>query len=139
MEEVEQICTRIAIIDKGKKIAEGTKEELKGLIKNTETIDVEVRFDGAVGKPDAPLNTLMDKLRELPHVYEVTDVISDNEMKNGDYIKLTIRCSCGRHNLTRVLGTLQESDVHIGKVYSELPTLNDVFLEITGKELRDTD
>ena len=139
MEEVEQICTRIAIIDKGKKIAEGSKEELKGLIKNTETIDVEVRFDGAVGKPDAPLNTLMDKLRELPHVYDVTDIIGDDEMKNGDYIKLTIRCSGGRHNLTRVLGTLQESDVHIGKVYSELPTLNDVFLEITGKELRDND
>ena len=35
MEEVEQICTRIAIMDQGKKIAEGTKEELKQIIKNT--------------------------------------------------------------------------------------------------------
>lgn len=42
MEEVEQICTRIAIMDQGKKIAEGTKEELKQIIKNTETITIEV-------------------------------------------------------------------------------------------------
>ena len=42
MEEVEQICTRIAIMDKGSKIAEGTTEELKRMIKNTETITAEI-------------------------------------------------------------------------------------------------
>ena len=42
MEEVEQICTRIAIMDKGKKVAEGTKDELKRMIKNTETITIEI-------------------------------------------------------------------------------------------------
>ena len=42
MEEVEQICTRIAIMDKGKKIAEGTKDELKRMIKNTETLTIEI-------------------------------------------------------------------------------------------------
>ena len=44
MEEVEQICTRIAIMDKGSKIAEGTTEELKRMIKNTETITAENTF-----------------------------------------------------------------------------------------------
>lgn len=125
MEEVEQICTRIAIMDKGKKIAEGTKDELKGLIKNTETVDVEVR---------GITENVIGKVKELPHVYEVT-----NEKADSDYEKLTVRCSGGRHNLTRILGVLQEADVHIGRVTSELPTLNDVFLEITGKELRDKD
>ena len=125
MEEVEQICSRIAIMDKGKKIAEGTKEELKGLIKNTETVEVEVR---------GITEDVTEKVSELPHVYEVT-----KEPASGDYEKLTVRCSGGRHNLTRILGVLQDSDVHIGRVYSELPTLNDVFLEITGKELRDLD
>ena len=38
MEEVEQICSRILIMDKGKNVAIGTKEELKKMIKNTETI-----------------------------------------------------------------------------------------------------
>jgi len=32
---------------------------------------------------------------------------------------------------------INENDISYGKIYSELPTLNDVFLEITGKELRD--
>ena len=42
MEEVEQICTRLAVMDKGRKVAEGTKDELKRMIKNTETITIEV-------------------------------------------------------------------------------------------------
>ena len=118
MEEVEQICTRIAIMDKGKKIAEGTKDELKRMIKNTETVSIE-----AAELPEA----VIEEMRELPHVYEVT-------YEDG---KLTIRCSGGKHNLMRMLGVLQEKDIHFGRVYTELPTLNDVFLEITGKELRD--
>lgn len=118
MEEVEQICTRIAIMDKGKKIAEGTKDELKRMIKNTETVSIEA----------AELSeAVIEEMRELPHVYEVT-------YEDG---KLTIRCSGGKHNLMRMLGVLQEKDIHFGRVYTELPTLNDVFLEITGKELRD--
>ncbi len=118
MEEVEQICTRIAIMDKGKKIAEGTKDELKRMIKNTETVSIE-----AAELPEA----VIEEMRELPHVYEVT-------YEDG---KLTLRCSGGKHNLMRMLGVLQEKDIHFGRVYTELPTLNDVFLEITGKELRD--
>lgn len=41
MEEVEQICTRIAIMDHGRVIASGTTEELKKMIKTGETITVE--------------------------------------------------------------------------------------------------
>ena len=36
-----------------------------------------------------------------------------------------------------VLDYLQQEELSFGRVYSELPTLNDVFLEITGKQLRD--
>ena len=118
MEEVEQICTRIAIMDKGKKVAEGTKEELKRMIKNTETITVEVR---------ELTDEVLTQVSGLPHVYSAV-------YENGS---LTVACSGGKHNLIRVLGVLQEHDLHIGRVYSELPTLNDVFLEITGKALRD--
>ena len=118
MEEVEQICTRIAIMDKGKKIAEGTKDQLKRMIKNTETITIEV-----LGLS----SELRGKIAGLPHVY---DTSCDDE-------KLTVYCSGGKHNLIRVLDVLREADVPIGRVYTELPTLNDVFLEITGKALRD--
>ena len=118
MEEVEQICTRIAIMDKGHKVAEGTKAELKKMIKNTETITVEI--------PE-PSEEVSREISELPHVYKT-------EYKDD---RLTVWCSGGKHNLIRVLGVLQDHDMHIGRVYSELPTLNDVFLEITGKALRD--
>lgn len=118
MEEVEQICTRIAIMDKGKKIAEGTKDELKRMIKNTETVTIEI-----LGLTEEVLK----EISALPHVYNAE---YDNE-------KLTVYCSGGKHNLIRILDALQKNDLSFGRVYSELPTLNDVFLEITGKALRD--
>ena len=118
MEEVEQICTRIAIMDQGKKIAEGTKEELKQIIKNTETITIEV--------PMLP-EIVLQSIKALEHVYQVT--YEQEELK--------IYCSGGVHNLVDVLHILQEQQVAIGRVYTTLPTLNDVFLEITGKALRD--
>ncbi len=118
MEEVEQICTRIAIMDKGRKIAEGTKDELKRMIKNTETITIEV-----LGLSE----DILAELKALPHIYDVD--------YNGE--KLVIYCSGGKHNLIRALSVLQNHEIGFGRVYSELPTLNDVFLEITGKALRD--
>ncbi len=118
MEEVEQICTRIAIIDKGRTVAEGTKDELKSMIKTTETIHIET-----LEYPD----TIIALMRNLPNVYKI-DCTKD---------KITLRCSKGKHNLINVLDLLKSNDVVFGRVYTELPTLNDVFLEITGKELRD--
>ena len=118
MEEVEQICTRIAIMDKGKNLAIGTKEELKQMIKKSEIISVDI-LD--IAEED------INAIRKLPHVY---DVIFANH-------QLQVLCSGGKHNLIRVLDYLQSKDLSFGRVYSELPTLNDVFLEITGKELRD--
>lgn len=118
MEEVEQICSRIVIMDKGKNVAVGTKEELKKMIKNTESISVEV-----LGLSDEDV----DSLKQLPHAYHLD--YTDNNLK--------INFSGGKHNLVRVLQYFQERNISIGRVYSELPTLNDVFLEITGKELRD--
>lgn len=118
MEEVEQICSRIAIIDHGKLIAQGTKEELIKLIDHTETITAEVRGH----EPG-----ILDEVRQLPHILDV-------KLEDG---KLTASYSGGKHNLVRLVGLLNDREVHLGRVYSELPTLNDVFLDITGRTLRD--
>ncbi len=119
MEEVEQICSRILIMDKGKEIASGTSEELKKKIKNTENVIVDIRKLG---------QEHIDNIRNLNHVYDVQYM--------GD--KLIIKCSGGKHNITHILEYLSEQGLSYDRIYSELPTLNDVFLEITGKELRDT-
>lgn len=118
MEEVEQICSRIAIVDKGKNLALGTKDELKKLIKKREIITIDI-LD--ISSSD------IAEIKKLPHVYEVE--FADHQ--------LTILCDGGKHNLIRVLDFLQQKEYSFGHVHSELPTLNDVFLEITGKELRD--
>ena len=118
MEEVEQICTRIAIMDKGKNLATGTTDELKQMIKKKEIISIEIL--------DISDEDIL-ALKELKNVYDVT---YENH-------KLTILCSNGKHNLIHILDYLQTKNLSFGRVYSELPTLNDVFLEMTGKELRD--
>lgn len=118
MEEVEQICTRIAIMDHGRSIASGTNEELKSMIKTGETVTIE-----AVAMEEEQIC----KIRQLPHVFDV---------KYNDEV-LTVRCTGAKHNLIRILNHLQENGISFGRVFSELPTLNDVFLEITGTELRE--
>ena len=118
MEEIEQICTRIAIMDHGRVIASGTSEELKKMIKTGETITVEAIF--------LEEKHLQD-IRSLPHVF---DLYYENQI-------LILRCTGAQHNLIRLLNYLQSQDITFGRVFSELPTLNDVFLEITGKQLRD--
>lgn len=118
MEEVEQICSRIAIMDKGKNLATGTTDELKQMIKKKEIISIDIL---EFSQED------MLSIRNLKNVY---DVSYENH-------KLTVLCSDGKHNLIHILDHLQSKNISFGRVYSELPTLNDVFLEMTGKELRD--
>jgi len=120
MEEVEQICSRIVIMDKGKVIAAGTKEDLKGMIATGEKITVET-FTSV--HPD-----LLAALRKIPGI------------DSAEWIdkQLTLKSGKGRNNLENVLNVLKTHEISFGRIYSELPTLNDVFLEITGKQLRDS-
>ena len=118
MEEVEQICSRIAIIDHGHVLATGTCEELKNMIKTGETITIE-----AINLNPETLS----EIRTMPNVFELT----------YEEQVLKIRLSGGKHNLISLLKYLGDNNISFGRVFSELPTLNDVFLEITGKELRD--
>ena len=118
MEEIEQLCSRIVIMDGGQKIAEGTKQELKRMIKTGETLKIET------------LNIEEANLLDLQRFDNVTSV----EYRDDT---LEIKCTQGANNLMAILKYLEEKNISFGSVLSELPTLNDVFLELTGKELRD--
>ena len=118
MEEVEQLCDRILIIDKGHTIAEGTVEELKGMIKKSEIITIEVAgLD----------NKTLDMVRESNNVYSVS--YENNQLK--------VEAGSGKHNVIDIVNLLQDKGYKMKKIFSEQPTLNDVFLELTGKQLRD--
>ncbi len=119
MEEVEQLCNRIIIIDKGKIIAEGTKEELKSLVDIEEKITVELE--------ESLSDSIINDLSSMKHVDEV-----QVEDKN---IILSYRK--GTRNLNNLVDYMRENKIGYNRIYSELPTLNDVFLNLTGKELRD--
>ncbi|MCL2864356.1 MAG: ABC transporter ATP-binding protein [Lachnospiraceae bacterium] len=118
MEEVEQICSRVVIIDKGKNLAEGSKEELKTMIKTGETIKIDI------------LDLSKEHLNRIQNLENVNAATFKNKI-------LEVKFRIGNHNLTNLLNYLGDHQVVYGRVLSELPTLNDVFLEITGKELRD--
>ena len=118
MEEVEQICSRIMIMDRGESLASGTKDDLVRMVSTGEKVEIEA--------PSLPDGTL-DALGGLAFVRRVSH----------DGTTIHLLCDNGPHNLASILGVLQERAVAFGRVYSEPPTLNDVFLEITGKELRD--
>ncbi len=118
MEEAEHICSRIMIMDNGKAVATGTKEQLKSMINTGEKITVELyQLDN----------------KNLYEIKQIKDVTQADFSEN----RLTVHFIKGRHNLINLLGYLQNKDIPFGRVYSEPPTLNDVFLEITGKQLRD--
>lgn len=118
MEEVEQICDRIAILDKGNIIAQGTIDELRNMIKKSEIITIE-----AAGLDEDTLETL----RGLSNIYCLN--YNDSTLK--------IEAGAGRHNVIDIVNILQERGYKLKKIFSEQPTLNDVFLELTGKTLRD--
>jgi ABC-2 type transport system ATP-binding protein len=119
MEEVEQICTRIGIMDKGRIVAMGTKEDLKGMIQIGEKITVELLTANPADQ--------IEWVEGMPHIASV-------ESQNQN---LLIKTERGHNGLSSILSAFHKKEIKLGRVFCELPTLNDVFLEITGKELRD--
>lgn len=118
MEEVEILCDRIIILDKGKILASGTSDALKALAKIEEKVTVEV-------------NGLADAYKDAIKVLENVDNVTYNDNL------LLVTYHKGENNLITLMDYLRKENIRYSKIYSERPTLNDVFLELTGKELRD--
>lgn len=118
MEEVEILCDRIIILDKGKILARGTSDELKKLANIEEKVIVEI--------PKLSEN----ELRKINDFKSVDTVLYNEGILTVNYIK-------GKNNLIEFIDFLKANKIKYNRIYSERPTLNDVFLELTGKELRD--
>ena len=118
MDEVDFLCDDIVIIDKGKVIAKGTSEELKNSIEMNEKISF----------TSSNLNEeVKEKVKSLEHILSF-------EERNGS-VKLTF--SHGDGYLMNLIKLLDENKIHYSSLNVEKPSLNDVFLELTGKDLRD--
>lgn len=119
MEEIEQICDKIAIMDLGKIIAEGTTEELKNQI-----TDIEKLVICTSGIEDM----VIEEIKCIP---DIKSVERDNKCIKISYTKNQ------KNTLIRILQIIEDNNVNIDKIYNEVPTLNTVFLKLTGKHLRD--
>lgn len=118
MEEVEILCDRVIILDKGKIIASGTNDELKALAKIEEKVTIEV--------PELSPS----QLSGFESIKNVSEVSYDNGVMKVVFNK-------GKNNLVEMVDYLKDNKIQYSKIFAERPTLNDVFLELTGKELRD--
>lgn len=118
MEEIELVCDYIVILDKGKVIAKGTAEELKNMIDINEKVSFETE-------------NLQEEI--IKQIQNSPNVISIDYADSVCYI--TYKKS--KNNFIKLIKLLQENKVEYDSLNSTKPTLNDVFLELTGKELRD--
>jgi len=117
MEEAEVLCDRLAIIDRGKIVVGGSPGELKDMLGGD---IIEVTLKGEHEK-------LKDGLMGLPSVKDVM-------YKGGGYRIKVIR---GEEAIPVILEHLSSLGVEVQRVSLTKPTLDQVFLEYTGRRLRD--
>lgn len=118
MEEAEILCNQIVIIDQGQVIAKGTKEQLKDMVRDQEKLIMEV-----------PALTTA-QLAVLQNLTAIIDL-------DYDELHLTLTTSDLKKALLPVLAYFEKEAIPYANIHTQEATLNDVFLEITGKELRD--
>lgn len=118
MDEVDFLCDDIVIIDKGKVIAKGTSEELKDMI----TMNEKISFTSKNLSDD-----VITKIKAFENLLSY-------ENKDGS-VKLSF--DHGDGYLMNLIKLLDDNGIRYSSLNVEKPSLNDVFLELTGKDLRD--
>ena len=118
MEEVESICTTIAIIDHGKVIVEGTKDELKSIVDDKKTLSL-------------TLNSYEEiNIEEIKSIKGVLSVYQDDNL-------VTINTSKNVNNLDKIINYFTRNEISIGDIGYREVTLETVFLTLTGRSLRE--
>lgn len=118
MEEVEELCSRVAIMDQGRIVALGSKEELKELVSAEDRIVVEL----------SGVNyTLVDEVKKIQGVKDC--LLAENT--------LTILAVQNNSLISQVVDRITGTGAQVVSLSAEKPTLESVFLTLTGKTLRD--
>lgn len=117
MEEAERLCDRIAIIDHGRLVALDTPEHLVA------QLDAESQVIFTVdGEQDL---AFLRSLPEVKHIHRVDDQVHILGNGNSDAL------------LSSVVLALSQSRLHYRDLHTSRPTLDDVFLKLTGRAIRD--
>jgi ABC-2 type transport system ATP-binding protein len=116
LEEAERLCDRIGIVDHGRILAEGTLDELKARLGEEEVVTLHGRFEPDVARA---------ALGGLPAVR----VLSAEPGR--------IAFSAGAGGAAGLLGEIYRQGLAVDRVAIEPPSLNALFLRLTGRELRD--
>lgn len=119
LDEADSLCDRIIIMDKGHNVIDGTPEELKSMIATKEIIHLELVEQAA---PD-----IIKEMENLPHL----------QLMDKNKAVYILQFSQKGSNIVAIAQLLEQHNLAYLKLYSEQPSLNDVFLSFTGKELRD--
>ena len=120
MDEAESLCDRIAIVDHGTIVALDTPQGLKASIKGSDRIELEVK---------GPIDEIVAMLSERPEIHDVK--------RDGADGKLTIRASDGAHALPHLISRIDEINGEVTSINLHRISLEDVFIELTGRSLRD--
>ncbi|MDF2926572.1 MAG: transporter ATP-binding protein [Paenibacillaceae bacterium] len=118
MEEVEQLCDRMYIMDHGKVIASGTKEELARILSNEDTISLQLDVNKAALTEEI---SRMEPVRQVEETKQGLKLIVDRQSR---ILSGVVQCA-ERHGVQLI-----SMNVHT-------PSLEDVFLHLTGRTLRD--
>jgi ABC-2 type transport system ATP-binding protein len=118
MEEVEYLCDRIYIMDKGNMIASGTKDEIKRILSAEKTILIQADFWN---------DNFINLLNDNPTINRV--IIEEKE--------ITIIVSKEINIFPMLIKMAEDAKISLNSVDIKTPTLEDVFLHLTGRALRD--
>lgn len=121
MYEAEEMCDRVAIIDKGKIVALGTPQELKGLVRKAVVLDLNVK-----GISDQSIQTLKG-------ISGVETVVSRDDPESGlSHLRLQ---TDGRNRVvSEVIESCVKSRVKVLSFQAAEPTLEDVFIKLVGTD-----
>lgn len=127
LEEADELADRVGIINRGRLMAEGTPDELKHSLGNDVII---ARVNGAT--PGQGNGALSERLARAKRAVEALEGVADVDASGGEIV---IQAGNGAAEISNVALALNESGVRVSEITLRTPTLDDVFLSVSGARM----